>query len=109
MTVTLAAESPLSEDVRRLIAELNATLLALTPAEYCSHMTVEQMSGPETTVFVARTDGTGSVKRFMIRACAVLPVNGAEPVSISYNTQPRLYTSLRPSGSFSPDACSGLM
>ena len=58
MTVTLAAESPLSEDVRRLIAELNATLLALTPAEYCSHMTVEQMAGPETTVFVARTDGT---------------------------------------------------
>ena len=58
MTVTLAAESPLSEDVRRLIAELNATLLALTPAEYCSHMTVEQMAGPETTVFVARTEGT---------------------------------------------------
>jgi putative acetyltransferase len=58
VTVTLTAESPLSEDVRRLIAELNATLLALTPAEYCSHMTVEQMAGPETTVFVARTEGT---------------------------------------------------
>jgi putative acetyltransferase len=57
MTITLAAESPLSEDVRGLIAQLNATLLALTPAEYCSHMTVEQMAGPYTTVFVAREKG----------------------------------------------------
>ena len=58
MTITVAAESPLSEDVRRLIAKLNATLLALTPAEYCSHMTVEQMAGPDTTVFVARVEDT---------------------------------------------------
>ena len=58
MTITVAAESPLSEDVRRLIAKLNATLLALTPAEYCSHMTVEQMAGPDTTVLVARLEGT---------------------------------------------------
>ena len=58
MTITVAAEGPLRQDVRRLIAELNATLLALTPAEYCSHMTVEQMAGPDTTVFVARTEGS---------------------------------------------------
>ena len=58
MTVTLAAECPLSEDVRRLIAKLNATLLALTPAEYCSHMTVEQMAAPDTTVLVARIEGS---------------------------------------------------
>ncbi|HEU0061419.1 MAG TPA: GNAT family N-acetyltransferase [Hyphomicrobiaceae bacterium] len=57
MTITVAAESPLSEDMRRLIAQLNATLLALTPAEYCSHMTVEQMAGSDTTVFVARAQG----------------------------------------------------
>jgi len=58
MTITVAAESPLREDVRRLIAKLNATLLALTPPEFCSHMTVEQMAGPDTTVFVARAQGT---------------------------------------------------
>ena len=56
--ITVAAESPLSEDVRRLIAKLNATLLALTPAEYCSHMTVEQMAAPDTTVLVARIEGS---------------------------------------------------
>lgn len=57
MPLSLAAESPLSEDVRRLIAELNATLLALTPAEFCSHMTAEEMAGPDTSVLVARLDG----------------------------------------------------
>ena len=55
--VTIAIESPLQDDVRTLIAELNAFLLSITPAEFCSHMTVEQMAGPETTVFVARDDG----------------------------------------------------
>lgn len=50
-------ESPLADDVRALIAELNAALLALTPPEFCYHMTVEQMAGPETTVFIARDSG----------------------------------------------------
>ena len=57
MAVTIAVESPLTDEVRELIAELNATLLALTPPEHCYHMTVEQMAGPETTVFIARDDG----------------------------------------------------
>ncbi len=33
MSVTVAVESPLQDDVRALIAELNATLLELTPPE----------------------------------------------------------------------------
>ncbi len=41
--------------------------------------------------------------------CGVVPPNGGSPVSISNNTQPRLYTSARPSTSSSPAACSGLM
>ncbi len=57
MAVTVAIESPLQDDVRALIAELNAVLLSLTPPEHCYHMTVEQMAGPETTVFVARDEG----------------------------------------------------
>jgi putative acetyltransferase len=57
MAVTIAVESPLQDDVRALIAALNEHLLALTPAEFCSHMTVEQMAGTDTTVFVARDDG----------------------------------------------------
>ncbi|HJU30068.1 MAG TPA: GNAT family N-acetyltransferase [Hyphomicrobiaceae bacterium] len=53
----VAVESPLQEDVRKLIAELNTTLLALTPPEFCFHMTAEEMAGPDTTVFVARVSG----------------------------------------------------
>jgi putative acetyltransferase len=57
MVLTLAAENPLQDDLRRLIARLNETLLALTPAEYCSHLSLEEMARPDTTVFVARVDG----------------------------------------------------
>jgi putative acetyltransferase len=57
MAVVIAEESPLQDDVRALIAELNAVLLSLTPPEFCFHMTVEQMAGDETTVFIAREDG----------------------------------------------------
>ncbi|MEO5633016.1 GNAT family N-acetyltransferase [Gaiella sp.] len=57
MAVTIAAESPLQDDVRSLIAELNAFLLSITPPEFCSHMTVEQMAGSDTTVLVGRDEG----------------------------------------------------
>ena len=56
-----------------------------------------------------RSGGTGSVKHFTMIAWAVGPVNGVRPASISYSTHPRLYTSLRPSSSTAPPACSGLM
>ncbi len=57
MAVTISVESPLQDDVRLLIAALNDYLLALTPPEFCSHMTVEQMADTDTTVFIAREDG----------------------------------------------------
>ena len=57
MGVTIAIESPLQDDVRSLIAALNEHLLTITPPEFCSHLTVEQMAGAETTVFIARDDG----------------------------------------------------
>jgi len=58
MSVTIAIETPLSDDVRRLVAALNQTALALTPPEFCHHLTVEQMAGPDMTVFVAREGGS---------------------------------------------------
>ena len=65
--IAIAVESPLQDDVRILVAELNETLLALTPPEFCFHMTVEEMAGPDTTVFIARDDGKavacGALKR----------------------------------------------
>ena len=57
MAITIAIEPPLSDEVRALIAALNANLLSLTPAEHCYHMTAEQMARPDTTVFVARDNG----------------------------------------------------
>jgi putative acetyltransferase len=67
MPVSIAIESPLQDDVRALIAELNETLLELTPPEFCFHMTVEEMAEPGTTVFIARDDGAavacGALKR----------------------------------------------
>jgi putative acetyltransferase len=65
--IAVTAETPLQDDVRVLVAELNDTLLALTPPEFVFHMTVEQMADPSTTVFVAREDGAavacGALKR----------------------------------------------
>jgi putative acetyltransferase len=58
MAITVKAETPLQDDVRRLIGELNETLLTLTPPEFCFHMTAEQMAQPDTTVFLARENGT---------------------------------------------------
>lgn len=57
MDMAVAPESPLQDEVRALIAELNATLLALTPPEFCFHMTADEMAQPDTTVFIARTRG----------------------------------------------------
>lgn len=57
MPVTIATETPLSPDVRRLIGDLNAVLVELSPPEFCFHMSAEEMAGPETTVFVARDGG----------------------------------------------------
>jgi putative acetyltransferase len=65
--VPIAIESPLSDEFRALLDELNATLLELTPPEHCYHMTAEEMARPDTTVFVARENGEaiacGALKR----------------------------------------------
>ncbi|WP_269580975.1 GNAT family N-acetyltransferase [Roseibium sp. Sym1] len=79
--VEIAVESPLTEDMRAMILELNAILGNLTPEEANFSMSAEDMAGPETTVFVARidgkaaacgalhrhADGTGELKRFYAR------------------------------------------
>ncbi|MDX3929026.1 MAG: GNAT family N-acetyltransferase [Shinella sp.] len=81
MVVTIAVESPLQDEVRDLVAELNAVLLALSPPEACYHLSVEQMAEPSVTVWIARdggrivgcealkrhADGVGEVKRMFTR------------------------------------------
>lgn len=56
-SVSIAVETPLSDEMRELVGELSTLLLSLTPAEACHHLTVEQMADPRTTVFVARVNG----------------------------------------------------
>jgi putative acetyltransferase len=67
MAVRVAVETPLQDDVRELVALLNEHLLPLSPIEFQFKMTVEQMAGADTTLFVARTDdgravGIGALK-----------------------------------------------
>jgi putative acetyltransferase len=65
---TIATETPLQDDVRALVAALNAWTLERTPREFTHHLTVEQMAEPSVTLFVARdadgsTLGMGALKR----------------------------------------------
>ncbi|WP_157019027.1 GNAT family N-acetyltransferase [Mesorhizobium xinjiangense] len=78
MSLTIAIESPLQDDVRDMVAELNAYMIPLTPREFQFQLTVEQMAEPSVTLLVARDeagraigmgalkehgDGLGEVKR----------------------------------------------
>lgn len=67
MTVIIDVESPLTDEVRTLIAELNTVLLALSPPEACYNLTVEEMADPTVTVWIARDGdaaiGCGALKR----------------------------------------------
>jgi putative acetyltransferase len=67
VTISIAVESPLQDDVRELVAALNAYLNPLSPRQFQFQMTVDQMAGADTTVFVARDEsgravGIGALK-----------------------------------------------
>jgi putative acetyltransferase len=55
---SIQSETPLQDEIRVIINELNALLSSLTPPEHCHHMTVEQMARDDTTLFVARLSDT---------------------------------------------------
>ena len=56
--IVIKIETPLQDDVRGLVRDLNAYLIPLTPREFQFQLTVEQMAEPAVTLFVAReTDG----------------------------------------------------
>ncbi len=67
MSVSIAVETPLQDDVRYMVSELNAYMIPLTPREFQFQLTVEQMAEPSVTLFVARDAdrsavGMGSLK-----------------------------------------------
>ncbi|ODT80284.1 MAG: GNAT family N-acetyltransferase [Pelagibacterium sp. SCN 64-44] len=68
MAVSIAIETPLQDDVRVLVAQLNAHLTPLSPPQFQFKMSVEQMAGSDTTLFVARDEagravGMGALKQ----------------------------------------------
>jgi putative acetyltransferase len=82
VAVEISAESPLQDDVRVMVAELNAYMIPLTPREFQFQLTVEQMADPSVTMLMARDadgspvgmaslkdhgDGLGEVKRMFTR------------------------------------------
>ena len=67
-TITISAETPLQDDIRVLVRELNDYMIPLTPREFQFQMTVEQMAEPAVTLFVARDEtgralGMGALKQ----------------------------------------------
>ncbi len=67
MNLTLTQETPLQDDVRRMVSALNAYLNPLSPPEFQFQMTVEQMAETATTLFVLRDNdgkamGMGALK-----------------------------------------------
>lgn len=59
--VSIAVETPLQDDVRAMVADLNAYMIPLTPREFQFQLTVEQMDEPGVTLFVARDENRKSV------------------------------------------------
>lgn len=67
MSVAISVETPLQDDVRAMVADLNAYMMPLTPREFQFQLTVEQMAEPTVTVLLARDSngrlvGMGSLK-----------------------------------------------
>ncbi len=54
MSVAISIETPLQDDVRAMVADLNAYMMPLTPPEFQFQLTVEQMAEPTVTVLLAR-------------------------------------------------------
>jgi len=61
MAITVRVETPLQDDVRTLIGELNDYLLPTAPAQFHFMMSVEQMAADDTVVFIARDEGGQAV------------------------------------------------
>ena len=71
MSIAIAAESPLQDDVRAPIAELNEALLKLMPPEHYYHLTAEEMVQADRTVFVGRESGEAIAIGALKRHCGI--------------------------------------
>tara|TARA_R110002020_G_scaffold5590_2_gene23086 strand:+ start:47 stop:514 length:468 start_codon:yes stop_codon:yes gene_type:complete len=59
--MSIAAETPLQDDIRAMVERLNAHLQPLSPPQFQFQLTVEQMAGADATVFVARDEAGAAV------------------------------------------------
>jgi putative acetyltransferase len=67
MALAITIETPLQDDIRTLVSDLNAYMIPLTPREFQFQLTVEQMAEPGVTLLVARGEtgravGMGALK-----------------------------------------------
>jgi len=79
--ITIARETPLQDDVRRLVADLDAFLTPLSPPQFQFQLSVDDMTDHDTHLFVAR-DETGAAL-----GMGALKVHDAE-----YGELKRMYT-----------------
>ncbi|WP_099866158.1 GNAT family N-acetyltransferase [Pararhizobium haloflavum] len=61
MAIAIAVETPLQDDVRAMVAELNETMIPLTPREFQFQLSAEQMAEPSVTVLIARDEAGRAV------------------------------------------------
>lgn len=68
MALTIAQETPLQDDVRSMVAALNAHMRPLSPPEFQFQLTVEQMAGADSTLFVVRDENGNAVGMGALKA-----------------------------------------
>ena len=69
-SVSMGIETPLQDDVRRLIGDLNAYLIPLSPLEFQFQMTAEEMAAPDTSVLVARNEDHKAIGMGALKICS---------------------------------------
>ena len=113
-TMTLLLRAPRTAGLGSRLDAARACANSAAPAwrsagTFANAFSTARSTPGETVSRTVRMGATGSTACRARIACAVGPVNGGAPVSISYTTQPRAYRSLRPSTPPSSVPCSGLM
>jgi putative acetyltransferase len=66
--VRIAIETPLQDEVRALVAALNAHLRPLSPPEFQFQLTADQMADGDTTVFIVRDEANRPVAMGALKA-----------------------------------------
>ena len=102
--VAIAAETPLQDDVRAMVAALNAYLMPLTPREFQFQLTAEQMAGYQGPTYAMfelefgvrmvraeekiRAVAADATQARLLAVAAGTPLLSVERVAYTYNDVP---------------------